>query len=96
MFAVCKFSDLEEFPERVAQPLQRLRVAWDREIDDLIKRRSKDGTAMLNLYTIKRVAEILDIPLDDLVNVAENTRDYVVEKTIYDPTRLDREKHPEK
>jgi transcriptional regulator with XRE-family HTH domain len=43
MFAVCKFSDLEEYLERVARPLERLRAAWEREIDDLIERRSKEA-----------------------------------------------------
>ncbi len=43
MFAVCKFSDLEEYPERVARPLERLRAAWEREIDDLIECRSKEA-----------------------------------------------------
>jgi RNA-directed DNA polymerase len=49
---------------------------------------------MLNLYTIRRLSKIIDIPIDDLVEVAEHTRKYVVEKTVYDPTRLDREKRP--
>jgi RNA-directed DNA polymerase len=49
---------------------------------------------MLNLYTIKRVAEIIDIRVDDLMEVADNTADYVSEKTLYDPTRLDRKKRP--
>jgi transcriptional regulator with XRE-family HTH domain len=44
IFAVCKFSDLEEFPERVARPLERLKVAWEREIDDLIERRSTEAS----------------------------------------------------
>jgi transcriptional regulator with XRE-family HTH domain len=42
MFAVCKFSKLNEFPERVAAPLERLKIAWEREIDDLITRRLKE------------------------------------------------------
>jgi transcriptional regulator with XRE-family HTH domain len=43
MFAVCKFSELEEFPERVARPLERLKKAWEHEIDDLIERRSTEA-----------------------------------------------------
>ena len=43
MFAVCKFSDLNGFSERVARPLERLRVAWEHEIDALIERRSKEA-----------------------------------------------------
>ena len=45
---------------------------------------------MLNLYTIKRVADIIDVPCDKLVYVADHTEKYVRRKTLYDPTRLDR------
>jgi transcriptional regulator with XRE-family HTH domain len=44
MYAVCKFSDLNEFPERVARPLERLKGAWEREIDELIQRRSREAS----------------------------------------------------
>jgi RNA-directed DNA polymerase len=49
---------------------------------------------MLSLYTIKRLAQIIDISADTLIAVADNTDEYVRQKTIYDPTRLDRKKRP--
>ena len=49
---------------------------------------------MLNLFTIKRLASIIDIPEEVLFHVSENTASYVREKTVYDPTRLDRIKRP--
>jgi hypothetical protein len=37
---------------------------------------------MLNLYTIKRVAEIIDVPQDVLMEVADDTESYVNAKTV--------------
>ena len=44
MFAVCYFSDANDFPEGISHPLARLKKAWEREIDALIERRRTEAS----------------------------------------------------
>ena len=44
MFAACYFSDDGDFPEGISRPLERLKSAWEREIDALIRRRRTEAS----------------------------------------------------